>query len=105
MGYITLEQIKKHCNVDLDFTDDDGYLEALAEASFEVVSKYIDCPLTQLEDENGALPKSLIHAMLLWIGQQYAVREAVSTASLSPVPTAFELLCDIWRDYTIYKDE
>ena len=62
MTYLSLEDVKKHLNLDEEFTADDTYISALADAAEELVSKYIDYPLT-------------------------------------------ELLCDVWRDYTIKKDE
>lgn len=105
MTYLTLADVKKHLNLDSAFTADDAYVSALADAAEEVVSRYIDCPLTQLEDENRKLPRSLVQAMLLWIGNAYAIRESVTASTMSPVPHAFELLCDLWRDYTINKDE
>lgn len=105
MTYLSLEDVKKHLNLDSEFTDDDAYVSALADAAEEVVSKYIDYPLTQLEDENRVLPRSLVQAMLLWIGNAYAIRESVTASAMSPVPHAFELLCDLHRNYTINKDE
>ena len=105
MTYLTLAEIKKHLNLDSQFTDDDTYVSALADAAEEVIIRYCDVLLCQLENENRELPRSLVQAMLLWIGTHYAIRESVSQASMSPVPTAFELLCDLWRDYTIKKDE
>ena len=87
MNYLTLAEIKKHLNLDTEFIDDDAYLTALADASEEVVSKYIDYPLSQLEDAEGNLPKALGFAMLLWIGTIYAVRESVSSVNMNTVPT------------------
>lgn len=104
-NYIDLDVIKKHLNLDENFDADDLYLMGLRDAAEEVVAKYIDYPLSQLEDENGKLPASLNHAQLLLIGTWYALRESVSTASMIPIPHAFELLCDIWRDYKIDKSE
>ena len=105
MNYLTLTEIKKHCNIDAAFTDDDAYLTALAEAAEDVVTKYIDYPLSQLEDANGTIPSALKFAMLLWIGTIYAVRESVSAVNMSTVPHALELLCDLYRDYNINKCE
>lgn len=105
MNYLTLEEIKKHLNLDSEFIDDDAYLTALASASEDVVSKYIDYPLTQLEDSEGSLPEALKFAMLLWIGTIYSVRESVTAVSMSTVPHSLELLCDLYRDYTINKSE
>lgn len=105
MNYLTLEEIKKHLNLDSEFIDDDAYLTALAEASEDVVAKYIDYPLVQLEDDDGQLPKALKFAMLLWIGTIYSVRESVTAVNMSTVPHSLELLCDLYRDYTINKSK
>lgn len=105
MTYLTLTEIKKHCNIDTAFTDDDTYLTALATASEDVVAKYIDYPLSQLVDENNALPEALKFAMLLWIGTIYAVRESTSAVNMTTVPHSLELLCDLYRDYKINKYE
>ena len=105
MTYLTLAEIKKHCNIDSFFTDDDAYLTALATASEDVVAKYIDYPLSHLEDTQHKLPEALKFAMLLWIGTIYAVRESVSSINMTTVPHSMELLCDLYRSYKINKDE
>ena len=105
MEYLTLTEIHKHLNLDAAFTDDDEYLTSLATAAEDVVSKYIDYPLSQLEDSGGDIPKALKFAMLLWIGTIYNVRESVSSLSMNTVPHSMELLIDLYRDYKINKDE
>ena len=42
MNYITLDQLKKHLNLNEDFRDDDQYLYSLIKSSQEVVEKFID---------------------------------------------------------------
>jgi uncharacterized phage protein (predicted DNA packaging) len=105
MEYLLLDEIKKHLNIDEAFTDDDDYLTSLATAAEDVVSKYIDYPLSQLEDSSGDIPRALKFAMLLWIGTIYAVRESVSSVNMSTVPHSMELLVDLYRDYKINKSE
>ena len=105
MNYLTLTVIKKHLNIDVDFTEDDTYLEALGTAVEDVVSKYIDYPLEQLEDSEGNLPKALVFAMLLWIGTIYAVRESVSSVNYNTIPNSFEMLCDLYRDYKLQSEK
>lgn len=104
MTYLTLAEIKKHCNIDSQFTDDDVYLTALATASEDVIAKYIDCPLSKLEDSNHKLPEALKFSMLLWIGTIYTVRESATNMNMSTVPHSMELLCDLYRNYTIDKE-
>jgi len=103
MTYLTLAEIKKHLNIDSFFTDDDDYLSALGDAAEEVVCRYIDQPLSLLEDEQHKIPKPLTFAMLLWIGTTYAVRESVSSVNMTMVPHSFEMLCDLYRNYSFEK--
>ena len=105
MEYLLLDEIKAHLHIDESFTDDDDYLESLATAAEDVVSKYIDYPLSQLEDSDGDIPRALKFAMLLWIGTIYSVRESVSSLNMTAVPHSLELLCDLYRDYKLVEDK
>lgn len=100
--YLTLSEIHKHLNLDDSFTDDDEYLMALADAAEDVVSRYIDQPLSLLE-KDGSIPKALKFAALLWIGTMYAVRESVSSSNMVEVPHSFEMLCQMYRNYSFEK--
>ena len=103
MTYLTLAEIKKHLNIDSTFTEDDTYLTALGTAAEEVVSRYIDQPLTLLEDSNHKIPTPLTFACLIWIATAYAVRESVSSTNMSEVPHSFEMLCQLYRNYSFEK--
>lgn len=105
MEYLVLDEIKKHLNIDSAFTDDDEYLESLATASEDVVSKYIDYPLSQLEDADGNIPNALKFAMMLWIGTIYAVRESTTSVNTNPMPHSLEMLCDLYRDYKLTNEK
>lgn len=105
MEYLTLDEIKKHLNIDSEFSSDDDYLTSLATAAEDVVSRYIDYPLSKLENEDGAIPTALKFAMLLWIGTIYNVRESVSSMNLSTVPHSLELLADLYRDYKLSTEK
>lgn len=50
MEYITLEDIKKHLNI--DFSDDDAYLKDIVIVAQMSVEKAINTPLSEYE-ENG----------------------------------------------------
>ena len=102
MDYLTLAEIKKHLNIDTEFTDDDTYLEALGDAAEDVVSRYIDQPLSLLE-KDGNIPQALKFAGLLWIGTMYSCRESVSSSNMQVVPHAFEMLCQLYKNYSYEK--
>ena len=101
-AYVSTEILKKHLNIDSDFTDDDEYIALLETAAEEAVSKYIDYPLANLENSEHAIPQAVCHAIMLLVGTWYNTRESVGNG-LAIVPNAFELLCDLFRDYTIDK--
>lgn len=98
--YLTLEQIKKHLNIDSSFTDDDDYLNDLSYVAEDAVEKYLDCDLTDLF-EDGKLPSAVVHAMLLLIGNMYKYRESTTSAPINIIPNSFELLCDLYRNFAI----
>lgn len=97
--YLQLYQIKKHLNIDSDFTDDDEYLMDLGYTAELSVQKSIDKNLSELEDGDGMIPSPLIHAALLLVGTWYADRESVTHAAASPLPNAYEFLVNLYRDY------
>lgn len=100
MNFLTLDQIKKHLNIDDYFHDDDSYLVDLGTVSELAVEKHIDYSLRKLAENNGGqLPAPLIHAMLLMIGTFYQNRESVAFASSSPIPLAYEYLIALYQNY------
>lgn len=98
--YLTLEQIKKHLNIDSSFTDDDDYLLFLYEVAERTVQRHIDSNLSSLAvEEGGELPTPLLHAMLLYIGNLYAQREAISYSSVIDVPFSYDYLLSLFKNY------
>ena len=71
MAYVTLEEAKKHLNIDADFTDDDDYVTSLISAAEKVVALDICVPLEELEEEPGKIPAPLRQAVLLMVGNYY----------------------------------
>lgn len=103
MEDLNLEVVKKHLNIEEQFSDDDLYLYGLMEVAQNVVEKSIDIKLDKLRDENGKLPAYIVHAMLLLIGTWYATRESVSSGSMMPIPHAYDMLIDLAQNYD-YED-
>lgn len=100
---LNLEIVKNHLNISLDFSGDDMYLYALMDVAKEVVELSLDIDLDELRNDDGKLPASVVHAMLLLIGTWYAFRESATTGSMMPVPHAFDMLIDLQKNYD-YKD-
>lgn len=97
--YITIDQVKKHLNIDEDFTEDDAYLYSLIQVAEQAVEMYIDKPLSEISDENNKIPDSLRHAMLLFIGNLYDHRESTIPLNINEVPNSFQFLLDLYQKY------
>lgn len=102
MEYLSLDIVKKHLNVESEFTDDDSYIELLAEVAEQKVAKELCVTVGDLAVIDGGkeIPKPLISAMLLSVGTYYANRENSVSANLKEIPQGVKYLIDLYRDYS-----
>lgn len=98
---LDLELVKKHLNIDSDFTEDDAYIQTLIDVAVQAVVKHIDVADITEHVEDGKLTPGLQHACLLLIGSLYANREALSITSMTELPLAYNYLLQLFQDYTI----
>lgn len=99
MAYVDLDLAKQHLIVDKSFTDDDEYIKILIEAAEDTVSKDVCEKLKDLEDEEGKIPASLRHAILLQIGDYYEHRETISFGSTMREIPSYKRLISLSRNY------
>lgn len=98
--YLDLEKIKKHLNINDDYTADDMYLTDLSEVAERVVETHIDNQLDIIASKNGGtLPAPILHAMLLFIGNMYANRESVAFVSANEIPLSYAYILDLYKCY------
>ena len=97
--YISLEQIKRHLNIDEDYIDDDIYLTDLIDVSEDAVKQHLN--IASLDDiaVGGGLPPSVIHSIILMAGNLYANREPVSYTNTYTVPYSYEYLLSSYKQY------
>lgn len=100
--YLIVDVVKKHLNIDRDFTDDDGYISNLIMVAQNAVEIHTHRTLESMEDENGNLPPALLHAMLLLIGTMYGNRESVTYGSAKELPLGYQYLLDLFQSYSYY---
>ena len=81
--YITVEDLKKHLNV--DHSEDDDYIGELSEVAEDAVAEYLNRPISDFVTD-GKLKASVRHAIRLLVGTWYASRESVAYASPSVLP-------------------
>lgn len=99
--YVSVALIKKHLNIDTEFTDDDEYLGILEDVAEKTVQRHICCVLSEMEDSEGNIPSPLCQAILLYVGVLYNSRESVAYGG-SPVnvPYTYQYLIDLYKNYS-----
>lgn len=102
MKYLTLDIVKKHLNVESEFTDDDSYIELLAEVAEAKVAKELCVTVDELQTIDGGneIPEPLISAMLLSVGLYYANREEATSIKTKPLEQGAKYLVGLYRDYS-----
>lgn len=92
--YVTLNLVKKHLNIDDSFTEDDNYITSLIKVAEDAVAKNENIALKDMI-EGGELPPSVIHSILLLVGNLYNNREATSYSVVSEVPYTYKYLISV----------
>lgn len=96
MQYLTIDELKKQCNIDTEFTDDDEYLVSLGDTAETLVSEQVNLPLDEIVAMNdGVMPSPLKHAMKLIVEYFYDNRGSDSTQ----IPDAYKYMTQLYRNY------
>lgn len=95
---VSLAILKKHLNIESDFTADDEYITGLEGVAEQVLSQDLCEDLEDMSTCDG-VPKPLLQAIKLLVGQYYANREPVAFAASSEVPLTYRHLVSLYRNY------
>ncbi len=105
---LTKEQVKHHCNIEQDFTEDDAWIDTGIKAAERYVEKWTRRRLYEKADDPLYIadPDALLYgedvemAMLMLIAHWYTNRETVSTGSTtSALAFSTEALLQPYRIY------
>jgi len=96
---LSLEQIKKHLNIDNDYNADDLYLLDLATVAEDATKQHLNIASFSDISVAGSVPASVIHAMLLMVGNLYANRESIGYAAVYKIPYSYEYLLSLYKNY------
>ena len=99
MRYLTLSAIKMQSCIDNDFQDDDTLLESMGEAAEDYVEQLVNKPLDDITAENGGeLPKSLYHAMLIFVDYLYSTQRG-SSGTDNVVPEVITTIVKLYKSF------
>ncbi|POU71686.1 head-tail connector protein [Leclercia adecarboxylata] len=105
---LTKEQVKQHCNIEQDFTEDDAWIDTGIKAAERYVEKWTrrrlyekaDDPLYMADPDALLYGEDIEMAMLMLIAHWYTNRETVSTGSTtSALAFSTEALLQPYRIY------
>lgn len=100
---VTLDEAKKHLNVEQEYTEDDNYIETLIDVAEAKVAKELCVKVEELatiEEGSKLIPHPIKQAILLNIGMYYANREEVTYTQSKPLEQGSKYLLALYRDYT-----
>lgn len=101
--HVTLDEAKKHLNVEQEYTEDDNYIETLIDVAEAKVAKELCVKVEELatiEEGSKLIPHPIKQAILLNIGMYYANREEVTYTQSKPLEQGSKYLLALYRDYT-----
>lgn len=99
---VTLDEAKKHLNIETTFLEDDAYILSLIELSVNLIEKDIRKTIASIELSEGSVPPVLKHAAKMVIGNFYANREDVVVGvRMVNIPMAYKYLISKYKTYTV----
>ncbi len=101
-AYVTLDEVKRHLNIDSAFTADDALICAYASAAEGAIAADLDLSgLDALAEQYGELPQPVRLAILMLAAHFYASREpVVYGATVAAVPLTLEYLVAPYRRFS-----
>ena len=97
MAFIEVSELKKQLNIELDFTEDDGYLATLTDVAEQAIKSYCNGGLDTVTNA----PTPVKQAALLLAAHLYLSRTTVSFAQGYEIPYSFKFLLNPYRVFTI----
>lgn len=95
MRYLTLDDAKRHLNV--EHSEDDAFIESLIDSAEDYLGGLLNRDITELEREDKSLPPALLHALRIIVGRFYADREGYRMGRVSDVSFTIGSLIGIYR--------
>lgn len=95
---ITLAEVKLHCRIDEDLTEEDALIEAYIAAALEACQKHIG----KRFGDGLELTPAIKIGCLMFISQLYEYRATLSDVEVKEVPFAISALWSVYRDVGVY---
>ena len=98
--YVNLDLLKNHLNIEPSFKDDDELIMTYEGIAEQAIERHIDYYLSDIAANNGGeLPSPLAAAIMLYVGNLYSNREAVTFGTPKELPLSYSYLLDLYKNY------
>lgn len=97
--YTTINDLKKHLNIEPEFIDDDIYITGLIMVAESTVKNYCNGGLDEYTDLT--IPIEIKQCVLLFAAHLYMNRQLVSFTQAYKIHYSFEFMLSNFKNYTI----
>ncbi len=95
--YTTVAELKEHLNIELDFTEDDNYLQSLLNVSELAVANFCNGGINEVIE----IPATIKQAYLFLAAHYYLNRTPIAFTSTSELPYTFQFLLNPYKDFVV----
>lgn len=99
MKYLSLDEIKKQCNVDPQWDGDDEFLVMVGDSAEDITSQLIDCDLDEIVAKYGEIPAGIRHAMRMLVDFYYSIFRGSAHEENIDIPNAVKCLTMLYRNF------
>ena len=104
MKWLTLDFLRTQLRLDADQTDDDAYIEALAEVAEDSILSICNRSWDNVQETYGNTPRAFTTAAAMLVAQWYRHREPSDSMQTYTVPYAYDLMLKPYIKLAGYKD-
>ena len=102
--FLELAHIKKHLNIDAEYTDDDEYILYLYDVAVDVIQKHIDITFDEIMQKEGKIPNALLIIVMIVASISaaaiWALIPAFFKAKFNTNPNSLTYILNMYRDYS-----
>lgn len=97
-----IQELKRHLNIELDFSDEDILLQNYIDIAEQVVLSELNLYTGSTASYTGSTaPLQLQHAILLYAAHLYVTRQIISYGNPISIPKTFDFLINPFKKFTI----
>jgi hypothetical protein len=95
--YLSLDDVKLHLNIELEYAGDDRYIVSLIEAAEDIVSRDLNIDFSRCFVAEADIPQGIRQQIKILVATMYNNREGVGNGV--PLPLSYNYLSGLYRNF------